>query len=97
MKQEIDKKGQSKSVTQIKSKLRNMKDRYKKAKDNNSQTGTSPVYPPLFHNDFEEMLTSRDVINLKYVNEVGTGLSPAKSDDAEKSLQPGSPVLDLGK
>ena len=43
------------------------------------------------------MLTSRDVINLKYVNEVGTGLSPTKSDDAEKSLQPGSPVLDLGK
>ena len=73
-----------------------MKDRYKKAKDNNSQTGTSPIYPP-FHNDFEEMLTSRDVINLKYVNEVGTGLCPAKSDDAEKSLQPGSPVLDLGK
>ena len=97
MKQEIDKKGQSKSVTQIKSKLLNMKDRYKKAKDNNSQTGTSPVYPPLFHNDFEEMLTSRDVINLKYVKEVGTGLSPAKTDDAEKSLQPGSPVLDLGK
>ena len=96
MKQEIDKKGQSKSVTQIKSKLRNMKDRYKKAEDNNSQTGTSPIYPP-FHNDFEEMLTSRDVINLKYVNEVGTGLSPTKSDDAEKSLQPGSPVLDLGK
>ena len=54
------------------------------------------IYPP-FHNDFEEMLTSRDVINLKYVKEVGTGLSPAKTDDAEKSLKPGSPVLDLGK
>ena len=96
MKQEIDKKGLSKSVTQIKGKLRNMKDAYKKAKDNNSQTGTSPIYPP-FYNDFEEMLGSRDVINLKYVKEVGTGLSPDKTDDAGKSLQPGSPILDLGK
>ena len=83
MKQEIDKKGLSKSVTQIKSKLRNMKNAYKKAKDNNSQTGTSAIYPP-FYNDFEEMLGSRDVINLKYVKEVGTCLSPDKADDAEK-------------
>ena len=43
------------------------------------------IYPP-FHNDFEEMLTSRDVINLKYVKKVGTGLSPAKTDDAENSV-----------
>ena len=96
MKQEIDKKGLSKSVTQIKSKLRNMKDAYKKARDNNSQTGTSPIYPS-FYNDFEEMLGSRDVKNLKYVKEVGTDLSLGKTDDAGKSLQPGSPILDLGK
>ena len=96
MKQEIDKKGLSKSVTQIKSKLLNMKDTYKKAKDNNSQTGTSPIYPP-FYNDFEEMWGSRDVINLKYVKEVGTGLSPDKTDDEGKSLQPDSPILNLGK
>ena len=73
-----------------------MKDTYKKAKDNNSKMGTSPIYSP-FYNDFEEMLASRDVINLKYVKEVGAGLSPAKTDDAGKSLQPGSPILDLGK
>ena len=54
-----------------------MKDAYKKAKDSNSQTRTSPVYPP-FYNDFEEMLASRDVINLKYVKEVGTGVSRRK-------------------
>ena len=71
-----------------------MKDAYRKAKDNNSQTGTAPIYPP-FYNNFQEMLASRDVINLKYVKEVGTGLSPAKTNDAEKSLQPGSPILDL--
>ena len=96
MKQEIDKKGLSKSVTQIKSKLRNMKDAYKKAKDNSSQTGTSSIYPP-FYNEFEEMLGFRDVINLRYVKEVGTGLSPDKTDEARKSLKPGSPILDLGK
>ena len=96
MKTEIDKKGLSESFSQIKSKLRNTKDAYKKAKDNNSKTGTSPIYSP-FYNDFEEMLASRDVINLKHVKEVRTGLSPAKTDDAEKSLQPGSPILDLGK
>ena len=73
-----------------------MKDAYKKAKDNNSQTGTSPMYPP-FYNDFEEMLRSRYLINLKYVKEFGTGLSPAKTNDAEISLQPDSPILDLGR
>ena len=41
------------------------------------------------------MLGSRDVINLKYGKEVGTGISPAKTDDVEKRLQPGSPILDL--
>ena len=53
------------------------------------------MYPP-FYNNFEELLGSRDVTNLKYVKEVGAGLSPAKTDDAEKILQPGSPILDLG-
>ena len=43
------------------------------------------------------MLGSRDVINLKYVKEVGTGLSPAKTDDAGKSWQPSSPIQNLGK
>ena len=43
------------------------------------------------------MLASRDVINLKYVKEVATGPSPAKTDNAEKSLQHGSPILDLGE
>ena len=66
MKTEIDKKRLSKSVTQIKNKLRNMKDAYKKAKDNDRPTGASPMYAP-FYKDFEQMLGSRDVINLKYV------------------------------
>ena len=63
-----------------KKKLRNMKEAYKKVKHNNSQTGTSLVYPP-FYIEFKEILGSRDVINLKYVKEVGAGLSPANIDE----------------
>ena len=70
MKTEIDKKGLSESVSQIKSKLRNTKDAYKKAKDNNSKTGISPIYSP-FYNDFEEMLASRDVIILNTLKKSG--------------------------
>ena len=54
------------------------------------------MHPP-FYNNFEEMLGSSDLINLKCVKEVGAGIFPAKTDDTEKSLQPGSPILDLGK
>ena len=96
MKTEINEMGLSKSFTQIKSKLRNMKEAYKKVNDNNSKTGTSPIYRPYYKN-FKEMLAFRNVINLKYVKKVGTDLSPAKTDDAEKSLQPGPTILDLGE
>lgn len=96
MKHEIAKNGLSKSVTQAKNKLRNMKGAYKKAKDNNTLTGASLAYPAVY-NKFDEMLGSRDVINPKYVKEVEKGLSPANYDDVEKSLQPGSPILKLGK
>ena len=51
------------------------------------------MHPP-FYNNFEEMLGSSDLINLKCV---GTGIFPAKTDDTEKSRQPGSPILELGK
>ena len=96
MKHEIAKNGLSKSVTQAKNKLRNMKGAYKKAKDNITQTGASLAYPTVY-NKFDEMLGSRDVINPKYVKEVEKGLSSANYGDVEKSLQPGSPILKLGK
>ena len=67
-----------------------MKDAYKKTKDNNSKTGTSPIYPPCY-NDFEEMLASGDVINVKYI------MMTTQTDGVEKSFQPGSPILELGK
>ena len=60
MKEEIHEKGLSKLVTQIKNKLRNMKDACKKTQDNNSQTGTLRMYLS-FDMDFEEILRSRDV------------------------------------
>lgn len=49
------------------------------------------------YNNFDEMLGFRDVINLRDVKGVGRSLSPNKTDDAEKRLQPGSLVLDLSK
>ena len=81
MKNKIDKKGLSTWLTQIKKNFVIWKTRTKRNKDNNSQIATSPMYPP-FYNDFEELLGSRDVTNLKYVKEVEAGLSPAKTDDA---------------
>ena len=56
-----------------------MKDAYKKTKDNNSKTGTSPIYPPCYNN-FEEMLASGDVINVKYI------MMTTQTDDVEKSF-----------
>ena len=56
-----------------------MKDAYKKAKNNNTRTGTSPTHPT-FYNHFDEMSGSRDVINPKYVKKVEKGFSPANID-----------------
>ena len=83
MKQEIDKKGLSKSVTQIKSKLRNMKDAYKKAKTGNSQTGTSPIFSP-FYNDFKELLGSRDVGIISTLKKLGQAFLQTRLMTQEK-------------
>ena len=70
----VDKHGQDKSVTQIKNKLRNLKDSYKQSKENNNnnkkKTGASPRYSAFYH-DFDEVLWTRDVVNLQYMTQVG--------------------------
>ena len=59
VKELVDKHGQDKSVTQIKNKLRNLKDFYKQSKENNNnskkKTGTTPRYSAFYH-DFDEVL-----------------------------------------
>ena len=57
-------------MKQIKDKLRNLKDAYKQARDNNKQTGKSPILCP-FHGDFDEIFGPRDTANLPYAKEVG--------------------------
>ena len=44
IKNKIDRLGNPKTLKQIKTKLRNMKDAYKASKDNNKKTGRSPSF-----------------------------------------------------
>ena len=79
--QRISNLGKIKKVAQCKYKLRNLKDAYKKAKDNNKKSGASPQFPP-FYGDFDSILGCRDVINIPELVEVG---SANDEDDASYS------------
>ena len=81
IKVEIDKLGNSKSLKQVKDKLRNLKDAYKQARGNNKQTGKSPILCP-FHEDFDEIFGARDTVNLPYAKEVGVVASSHHVNDA---------------
>ena len=70
IKVEVDKLGAAKTNKQITEKLRNMKDAYKKAKENNQKSGAAPAFPPFYH-DFDEVLSDRDVVNLPEVRQIG--------------------------
>ena len=70
----IDKLGPSKTVKQLKSKIKNLKGAYKQARDNNKMSGRSPIYSP-FYDDFDEILSRRDVVNLPFTAEVGSANS----------------------
>ena len=64
-----------------------MKDAYKSAKDNNKLTGASPIYSP-FYDDFDEILSCRDVVNMPNISEVGA-VSPVKTKEYnEKTEKP---------
>ena len=43
--------------------MHNLRDRYKKAKENNKKSGDSPAFPP-FYEDFGEIFSTRDIINI---------------------------------
>ena len=70
LKELVDKQGQPKFLIQIKSKWRNLKDSYKQSKDNNKKTVALPRYR-FFYHDFDEVLGTRDVVNLQYVIQLG--------------------------
>ena len=81
IKVEIDKLGNPKSLKQIRDKLRNLKDAYKQTRDNNKQTGKSPMFCP-FYEDFDEIFGARDTVNLPYAKEVGVVASSHHVNDA---------------
>ncbi len=73
-----------KTSKQCKDKIRNLKAAYKKAKANNKTSGASPKFTPFF-DDFDEMLATRDVIELPLVTEVGLD-----DDVVENEVQQGA-------
>ena len=81
IKVEIDKLRSPMSMKQVKDKLRNLKDAYKQARDNNKQTGKSPIFCP-FYEDFDEIFGARDTVNLPYAKEIGVVASSHHVNDA---------------
>ena len=68
-----NKNGPDKTVDQAKKKLSNLKDAYKKAKENNRKSGAAPEFPPFFE-DFDEILSCRPIVELDLVKEVGVAV-----------------------
>ena len=81
IKVEIVELGNAKSLKQIKDKLQNLKDACKQARDNNKQTGKSPIFCP-FYEDFDEIFAARDTVNLPYAKEIGVVASSHHVNDA---------------
>ena len=72
MKHQVDKHRSLKSLNQIKSRLKILKESYKNAKEKN-KTGASPMFSPHFY-VFDGVLGTRDVVNLQHVvNVVNAG------------------------
>ena len=67
---EVSKLGIEKSKRQCIDKLRNLKDQYKRAKENNRTSGAAPKTSPFF-GDFDEILGTRDIVNIPEFKEVG--------------------------
>ena len=81
IKVEIDKRGNPRSLKPIKDKLRNLKDAYKQARDNNKQTGKSAIFCH-FYEDFDKIFGARNTVNLSYAKEVGVVGSSHHVNDA---------------
>ena len=80
---EVNAAGLFKTVNQCKDKLRNLKDAYKAACDNNNkQTGADAKFPPFF-DTFYEIFGTRDVINMP--NVLDSGHSNRKTDIDSKN------------
>ena len=102
----VNKNGPKKTVNQAKKKLSNLKDAYKKAKDNNKKSGAAPDFPQ-FYNDFDEILSCRPIVELDLVREVGVAVEEENNDEninvvgegieAEEERNQDDDVVDNGK
>ena len=79
----MNEKGPQKTMKQLKYKIRNLKDAYKAASDNNKKTRASPTHSPYFE-DFDEVLGTRDVINTPFARESGILDQDYIADDGGK-------------
>ena len=81
--------GSTKSTKQIKTKIKNLKDSYKNAKENNKKSGASPQYSPFYH-DFDDILGTRDCLVLPDLKEIGSADVTYESED---DAMPNSPLI----
>ena len=70
IRKELSKYGGEKTKKQCTDKWRNLKDLWKNAKENNRTSEAFPETSPFFE-DFDEILESRDVVNMPELKEVG--------------------------
>ena len=82
---EIDTLGTPKTTKQIREKLRNLKDCYKKAKESNRNYGSSaPEFPPFYH-DFDKLLSDRAIVKLSEVKQIGSKRPPSNCGESGRS------------
>jgi len=86
---EVNRVGPYKSLKQCKDKLRNLKDAYKAACDNNKQSGAESKLFSQFIEMFEEIYGTRDVINMPHMLDSGnTTPKPGKDQPQPGKDQP---------
>ena len=66
----VNRHGPKEDIKKCKKKIMNLKDKYKKAKENNKKSGAAPKFCP-FYEDFDEVLLARDIVNIPGLTEIG--------------------------
>ena len=83
----IKTKGSGKTTEQAKKKLRNLKDRYKDAKDKNKNSGAARNLPK-YYKIFDEVLGTRSLVQLSEVRESGQGIENEQPGDIYEADTP---------
>ena len=83
----VNKKGSNKTMEQAKKKLRNLKDRYKEAKEKSKKSGEARNLPKYF-DIFDDVLGTRSLVRLEEVRETQPFGQDPKLDEAVDPLAP---------